>query len=133
MKLIDSENTVIYEAYTQEALYVHKLLTGSASEVTEDDEIKYEKQLRSEWKGNLKIQLDLKLKGVDNWNRACFYSEDFKLYIGSTSILFDYNESIEKIKDTFRKDSSTLCIFGDEFGCEPSGSTINFKFKINIL
>ena len=133
MKLIDSENTIIYEANKDKCLAVYKLCFADPRDVSEEDELKYTKELKLSWRGNLKIQLDLEFKGIDSWNRPVFYSKDYELYFGSTNKLFNYNHSIEDIKYYFKLNPKDLCIFGDSFGCEPHGGEIHKKFKTNIL
>lgn len=133
MKLIDSENTIIYEADKDKCLAVHKLCYADPKDVTEEDELKYTEELKLSWRGNLKIQLDLEFKLIDFWNRAVFYNSDFEMYFGSVNTLFDNNDNIETIKQHFIDNSKDMVIFGKDFENDPLGTTIGTKFKINLL
>lgn len=130
--LVDSENKVIYEGVDSKE--VLKVLLAHPADVTEEDEVKFEEQLRNlSWSGKLKyeVHFDLKFRGIDDWNRPVFKDVDSSLYFGDTNKLFDWSADAETVSNYYRNDPSGLEYFGSSFNCEPHGG-INecFKFKI---
>ena len=68
--------------------------------------------------------LQLKFRGIDDWNRPVFKSANDRyksLHFGSVTTLFNYDDSSEKVTEYFKNHLDELEYFGDHFGCEPHG------------
>ena len=131
--LVDSEDTIIYEgADANQLLFV---LNKETDEVTEEDEVRWEKELRNiSWKGKLRyeVHFNLKFKGIDDWNRPVFKDVDGPHYFGSTNKLYGYDEFQKSGLQFFKEHPEELEYFGSSFNCEPIGSRQEF-FKFNFV
>lgn len=134
MKLIDNDNNIFYEGSKEQCLRLHKIIYANPEDVREEDEVQFGQAIYKTFVGDIRIQLDLEFREIDSWNRPTFKALDYDVIIGSTDILFDYNE-VNNCKEYFRNNPEGLVIFGngsytDE---DPLGTRIGNKFKINIL
>lgn len=77
------------------------------------------------------MDLEIKFKGIDSWNRPIYKVIDKNVYLGSVCTLFDYSIDKSEIDNYFKDNLSELCIFGDTFDCEPLGTDI--KKDINLI
>ena len=69
-----------------------------------------------------KEEILVKFEGIDRFNRPIFKSLKTKSRYGSVDVLFNY-DSTEK--DVLRKVSEKdLLYFGNSFGCEPMGDSV---------
>lgn len=130
--LVDSVNDVVYVG--EDAKEVMNVLLKPFTEVTEEDELKYEDQLRGiSWKGELKyeVHFDLKFRGIDDWNRPVFKDVDSSIYFGCTEKLFDWNADEKEVIEYF-KENPHLEYFGSSFNCEPNGGVQDF-FKFSFV
>jgi hypothetical protein len=95
-----------------------------------DDLLNGMAQIKKNWEADRKKVKQIKLifVGVDNWNRPVWKAPDIKAFYGSTTDLFDYNDTEETVLK--KVDTFSLCYFGDSFGCEPMGSSIPDKYYI---
>lgn len=134
MKLIDNDNTIFYEGSKEQCLKLHKIIYSNPRDVREEDEVQFGEVLYKTFVGDIRIQLDLKLRVIDSWNRPTFKALDYDVIIGSVDILFNYNE-IDKCIEYFRNNPEGLVIFGNSSYTDedPLGTRIGTKFKINIL
>lgn len=131
--LIDSENTIIYEGV--DAKKIFELMKADPADVTEEDEVMYEKELRElTWKGDLRyeVHFNLKFRGIDDFNRPVFKDVDSTLHFGSTNHLVGYDKTKEYVIEFFKHNPSELEYFGDKFNCEPEGGKQSF-FKFNFI
>lgn len=66
--------------------------------------------------------LNIKFKGIDDWNRPVFKSDNEKyksLHFGSTNTLFPYDSTEDTVINNITV--SELEFFGTKFNCEPHG------------
>lgn len=70
----------------------------------------------------------IKFKGIDSWNRPVFKAIDKKIYFGSVTTLFEYDDDPDKIIKYFKDNINELEYFGSCFDCEPHGGT-TFKYE----
>lgn len=130
--LVDSENNIIYKGVDAKELM--KVLLKEPEDVTEEDELRFETELRTKsWIGELKyeVHFDLKFKGIDDFGRAVFKDIESTLYFGSVSSVYNINTPEEFIINYFKENTNELEYFGDRFNCEPHGGKQDFfKFKI---
>lgn len=131
--LIDSQNTIIYEGIDAKDLML--VLKKHPSYVTEEDEVRWEKELRGlTWVGDLRyeVHFNLKFKGIDDFNRPVFKDVDSTLHFGSTNHLVGYDKTKEYVIEFFKHNPNELEYFGDKFNCEPEGGKQSF-FKFNFI
>jgi hypothetical protein len=76
--------------------------------------------------------VNIKLKGVDDWNRPVFKDVDSNHYYGSVTTLFGWDNPRQEIIDYFKANIDELEYFGVHFGCEPNGG-INKNIILNIV
>ena len=75
--------------------------------------------------------IDIKFKGIDDWNRPVYKVVDKNIFFGSVNKLFNYNASDTEVNEYFRSNLEELEFFGDHFGCEPHGGRAsNWVFNI---
>ena len=70
------------------------------------------------------MELEIKYRGLDSWNRPVFKSINDKyksLHFGSVTTLFDYSDDPKAIIDYFKNNIDELEYFGNHFDCEPHG------------
>lgn len=135
MKLIDSIGKVLYQG-GQDVIEAYRVMTCNPSEVSEEDEIKFERLLKESFTGKLLIEVDFEFEGIDSWNRPIFKQIDGDVRYGSTTALFPNknlypNNTKEDVIEYFKKYSKNLIYFGQKFNCEPDGRPLNVK--VNIL
>jgi len=68
--------------------------------------------------------LEIKFRGIDDWNRPVYkvVGNKYKsLCFGSTNTLFKYEDSSKTINEYFKDHMDELEYFGDRFNCEPHG------------
>lgn len=131
--LVDTKNTIVYEG--SDAKNVLKVLIKPVSQVTEEDEVNYEKQLRTlSWEGKLRyeVHFDLKFEGIDDWNRPVFKDVDSGIRFGSVEKLYGYSEFKETGLQYFKDNPQMLEYFGQSFNCEPHGGRQDF-LKFNFI
>ena len=133
MKIIDDENITFFESNINEVFYLYNKLVGSPANVTEEDEVTYERYLRKSFTGRLYIEIPISFKGIDYFNRPVYYSDDLNMYFGSLDTLYDYNTSKEEINAYIASNINELLFFGYTFNCEPNGSKLNPKYKLKII
>ena len=139
-KIKDSNNELIYEGIHGKEVY--RVLTANPEDISEQDELEYEHILRtSTWTGKLRLLeydnndnliINIKFKGVDDWNRPVFKDVDRSVYFGSTNKLFDWSDSEEVIVNYFKDNPNVLEYFGSSFNCEPNGGILKHS-KLNII
>jgi len=76
--------------------------------------------------------VNIKFKGIDDFNRPVFKDVDSNTYYGSTSILFGGEDKPEKIIECFKSNIGELEYFGTHFNCEPNGGLSN-NITLNIV
>jgi hypothetical protein len=80
------------------------------------------------------MTIEIKFKGIDDWNRAVYKVVDKKVYVGSVDKLFDWGVNKEDVDAYFKKHLDELVIFGSTFNKDdPDGSTIKKDIKIVII
>lgn len=78
--------------------------------------------------------LNIKFKGIDDWNRPVYKVIDMNVYIGDVNKLFNWNTSKEEVDAYFKNDSDGLVIFGSTFNKhDPLGTNLKKEIKLNIL
>jgi len=75
--------------------------------------------------------INIKFRGIDDWNRPVFKDVDSCIHYGSTNTLFT-NETPEEINIYIRSNIKELEYFGGSFNCEPHGG-IPSNYKLNII
>ena len=132
--LVDSTEKIIYRG--DDAKKVLNILMKEPEEVTEEDEVGFEEQLRNlEWTGALEYQVhfDLKFRGIDHFNRPVFKDVESSLHFGDVHKLWTNEEAKEgKLLKYYRENLDALEFFGESFNCEPYGGRQQF-FKFNII
>ena len=78
------------------------------------------------------MAIDVKFEGIDSWHRPVYkavvkVNNKYRRY-GSCDRLMPSkaiapNNTTEETNDYFRKNISELCYFGNQFDCEPMGTT----------
>lgn len=76
--------------------------------------------------------INIKFKGIDDWNRPVFKDVDSSTYYGSTRTLFGWADPKEKIIEYFKSNMDELEYFGSSFGCEPNGG-LGKNITLNIV
>lgn len=76
--------------------------------------------------------VNIKFKGVDDWNRPVFKDVDSRCFYGNTTKLFGWADPTSKIIDYFKNHIDELEYFGNSFGCEPNGG-ISKNITLNII
>jgi hypothetical protein len=133
--LVDSDNNIIYEGI--DAKEVLRILNAEPEDITENDEIKYAKELTLSWIGGIKyeIHVNLKFVGIDDWNRPVFKDIDDDFYFGDVNRLWvfrELGENNETILNYYRDNIGALEFFGRRFNCEPHGGLAS-HVKLNII
>lgn len=82
-------------------------------------------------KDSVKI-INIKFRGIDDFNRPVFKDVDSSTYYGSTITLYGWDEPAEKIVEHFKSNIDELEYFGSRFGCEPNGG-LSKNIKLNIV
>lgn len=75
--------------------------------------------------------IDIKFRGIDDWNRPVFVSST-KMYYGSVNTLFDWDTPKEEIIKYFKEHINELEWFGSSFNCEPHGG-LDSPITLNIV
>ena len=65
--------------------------------------------------------INIKFKGVDDFNRPVFKDINSNTYYGCTNKLFGWDEKPENIIEFFKSNIGELEYFGSHFNCEPNG------------
>ena len=77
--------------------------------------------------------VNIKFKGIDDWNRPVFKDVDSNTYYGSVCKLFSWDEDPKKVIDYFKTATvDSLEYFGRHFNCEPHGG-ISKDITLNIV
>ena len=80
--------------------------------------------------------IEIKFKGVDDFNRPVFKVPEQNIYFGSVNTLLpdpkiNPNGTVEEINAYFRKHTDEIEFFGEKFNCEPHGGrSSKWEFKI---
>ena len=75
------------------------------------------------------MDLILKFRGIDDYNRPVFVDKENKNFYGSADRLFSGGETFENVIKQL--EPSDLIFFGYKFNCEPKGG--NIREDINII
>ena len=75
------------------------------------------------------MDLILKFRGIDDYNRPVFVEKENKNFYGSVDRLFSGGETFENVIKQI--EPSDLVFFGYKFNCEPQGG--NIREDINII
>lgn len=129
--LVDSTDKVIYKG--NNGLILLELLNADPRDVTEEDELRFERELRNlSWTGNLRyeVHFNLKFRGVDDWHRPVFKDIDSSYYFGDTNCTKTGRP--EDVIEFYKKNIDLLEYFGNKFGCEPHGGKRHY-WKLNII
>lgn len=136
MKLVDSDNNIIYEG--TDAFKLRNLLLGPATDVSETDEVMFGEILHKTWTGTLFVELDTKFEGIDYWSRPVFKLSELNTFIGSITVLvpdkhlFPTN-SKEEIINYFKNNPDKLVIFCNDIENDPMGTSIGKHIKLNFI
>lgn len=77
--------------------------------------------------------INIKFKGIDNWNRPVFKDVDSNTYYGSVTKLFSWDALPEDVIKYFKSSTTDgLEYFGSHFGCEPHGG-LDENITLNIV
>lgn len=77
--------------------------------------------------------VNIKFKGIDNFNRPVFKDVDSNTYYGSVTKLFSWHEEPKTVIDYFKSTNvDGLEYFGNHFNCEPNGG-MNENITLNII
>jgi len=82
------------------------------------------------------MTIQLKFKGVDDWNRPVFkcIDERYKsLYFGDVNKLWSWEHPPKDIVEYYQKNVGALEYFGDHFGCEPHGGMPFTNLQLEII
>lgn len=77
--------------------------------------------------------IDIKFRGIDDFNRPVYKDIKSNTYFGSTEKLFYLSTPTKEINDYFSENMDKLEFFGLKFNCEPIGDFNHEKFVLNIL
>ena len=75
--------------------------------------------------------IQLKFKGIDDWDRPVYKDVNNNMYFGSTVRLVRSKDTIQTLNDYFNEHKEELEYFGEEFNCEPHGG-MPFKEKVEF-
>ena len=75
------------------------------------------------------MDLILKFRGIDDYNRPVFVDKENKKFYGSVNRLFSGGETFENVIKQLKP--SDIIFFGHKFNCEPEGG--NIRGYINII
>ena len=75
------------------------------------------------------MDLTLKFRGIDDYNRPVFVDKENKKFYGSTEKLFSGGETFENVIK--KLEPSDLIFFGYKSNCEPEGG--NIREDVNII
>ena len=70
---------------------------------------------------NKSFIIEIKFRGIDDWNRPVFKSVTTNNYYGSVHILFSWDDTKEKVLEYFKDHMDELEFFGNHYNCEPWG------------
>lgn len=76
--------------------------------------------------------INIKFRGIDNFNRPVFKDKDSHDHYGSTCKLFSWSTPPEEIIEFFKANMDELEYFGRSFGCEPNGG-LSKNITLNIV
>lgn len=140
-KIKDSDNKLIYEG--SDGVDLFKILNGTEYDVSENDEVRFGELLHTSWTGKLrlleytndgKLIVNIKFKGIDDWNRPVFKDIIRALYFGSVKTLFNDNATENEVLKYLKDNMKELEYFGDSFGCEPHGGlNPNIELRLNVI
>ena len=80
--------------------------------------------------------MDIKFKGIDDWNRPVYKVVDLNVYIGDVDKLFDWDSTKEEVDTYYNTADNINCfvIFGSTFNRhDPLGTNIKKEIKLNII
>lgn len=80
-----------------------------------------------------KIIIDIKFRGIDDFNRPVFKDVKSNQHFGSVDKLFSTDTPINEINDYFKENIYQLDLFGNKFNCEPMGGFSHEKYLLNII
>ena len=139
----DLTNTTIYEG--SDAKDVFRVLTAEPCDISEQDEVMYEQILRTtEFTGKLRLVeydddnnliVNIKFRGIDDWNRPVFKDITRSIYFGDVNKLWVYDELGEDnslVNAYYKEHTEALEYFGDSFNCEPHGG-LPPNIKLNVI
>ena len=78
------------------------------------------------------ITLNLRFKGIDDWNQPIFKSDNGRFY-GTNDVLFDYGAKADEVIKELEEKQVRLVYFGTHFGCEPMGTPLKKEVEIVYL
>ena len=82
------------------------------------------------------MKINIKFKGIDDWNRPIYKQVDQPRYFGSCNVLVPStaipSTNPKDINDYFRLKMQEIEFFGNSFGCEPHGGYIK-GIELNII
>ena len=140
--LVDKNNNIVYEG--NDAKEVLRKLNADIYSVSEEDDIRYLDKVRTliDDEGNPKyeelkyeVHIDIKFRGIDDWNRPVFKSTMSNIYFGDVNKLWVYKELGENndiINTYYKQHIEELEFFGTSFNCEPHGG-LPSHYKLNII
>jgi len=134
--LLDSTDKIIYDG--RDAKNIFKVLTRDI--VNNEDIVRYTKEVKKgdaiqfEWTGKLRyeIRINIKFRGIDDWNRPVFKDIDCGAYFGDVNKLWDYDVKNSEVVNYYKEHLNSLEYFGTKFNCEPQGG-ISRYVKFNII
>lgn len=77
--------------------------------------------------------LNLKFRGVDNFNQPIFKDPNRPAYYGTNDILFSNGENEDEVIKKIKEKKIRLVYFGSSFNCEPYGLPLHDDVKINFI
>ncbi len=78
--------------------------------------------------------INIKFKGIDDWNRPVYKVQEYNVYIGDVDKLFEWEATKEDVDSYFKDNLRNLCIFGNKFNeGDPLGTNLKKDIKINII
>lgn len=80
-----------------------------------------------------KIIIDIKFRGIDDFNRPVFKDVKSNQHFGSVDKLFSVDTPVNEIVDYFKENIYQLDLFGNKFNCEPMGGFSHEKYLLNII
>lgn len=75
------------------------------------------------------ITLNLRFKGIDDWNQPIFKSDNGRFY-GTNDVLFGYGAKADEVIKEIEDKNIRLVYFGTHFNCEPMGTPLKKEVKI---